>query len=134
MLQIFFLTNKSLKFVFLFVYDFMLLSANVSDDKAVIPIAPDVRTPVTASPMASNAGTRTGLKMTKSGVAMVSPMTVAVSVIAEKTRRNPPIGKRVTTAMTFERVLITLAVGWWWCRWWLCRCSAIDRRWRWFRE
>ena len=73
-----------------------------SDDSAVIPKAPEVRNPVTASPSTRAAGTRIGLKITKSGVATVRPMRVPARVRPEMTKRMPPTGKRVITARICE--------------------------------
>lgn len=73
-----------------------------SDDSPVSPNAPDARKPVTATPMAIAAGTSTGLKRRKSGVAKARPMTLAVSVTPERMRRSPPTGKTATTASTWD--------------------------------
>ena len=73
-----------------------------SEDSAVIPKAPEVRNPVIASARTRAAGTRIGLKITKSGVATVRPMRVPARVRPERTKRMPPTGKRVITARTCE--------------------------------
>lgn len=66
------------------------------------PKAPEVANPVTARAKVRAAGTKTGLKMTKSGVATARPMRVPVRMRPARQRRAPPTGKRVTTARTWE--------------------------------
>ncbi|KAI3725119.1 hypothetical protein L1987_64895 [Smallanthus sonchifolius] len=73
-----------------------------SEENAVIPKAPDVKNPVTANTMINIAGTRIGLKMKKSGVAIVSPIIVPVRMRPKRRKQRPPMGKKVRTARTFH--------------------------------
>jgi hypothetical protein len=68
----------------------------------VTPKAPDVKNPSTPSPMTRAAGTKAGLKITKSGVATASPISVPTRVRPARKRRVPPTGNKVTTAKTWE--------------------------------
>ncbi len=68
----------------------------------MIPKAPEVKNPVTAKPMTSAAGTRTGLKITNSGVETARPMSVPTNDTPARKRRKAPMGMRVTTARIFE--------------------------------
>lgn len=73
---------------------------------AAIPKPPDARNPVMMRATVTTAGTKTGLKMTRRGVATVSAMTVPASVKPERTSRDPPA---VTAVAAFT---ICLAFGW----------------------
>lgn len=66
----------------------------------MIPKAPDVKKPVIAKPMTNAAGTKTGLKITKSSVVIARPMSVASRVSPARRRRVPPTGRRVTNVRT----------------------------------
>ena len=48
------------------------------------------------------AGTRTGLKMKKRGVATARPMSEPTNVRPERSSRVPPTGRKATTARVFE--------------------------------
>lgn len=72
------------------------------DERAVIPIAPEERIPVMASPIPIAAGTRTGLKMMNTGVATARPISEPTNVRPERSRRVPPTGRRDTTARILE--------------------------------
>lgn len=57
---------------------------------AATPKPPEATKPVARRAVAMRAGTRTGLKITKSGVAMVRAITVPARVKPERMRREPP--------------------------------------------
>ncbi|KAL0450696.1 UNVERIFIED_CONTAM: hypothetical protein Slati_1626000 [Sesamum latifolium] len=69
-----------------------------SDESPVSPKAPDVKNAVTAPAISMAAGTRTGLKITKTGVATASPMRVPTSVIPARQSSVPLMGRRVIMA------------------------------------
>lgn len=68
------------------------------DESPVTPKAPEVKKPATARPTVRVAGTRTGLKRRKTGVATASPIKVPARVMPARQRRVPPTGRRVTIA------------------------------------
>jgi hypothetical protein len=57
--------------------------------------APYVKNPSTPSPMTRAAGTKTGLKITKSGVATASPISVPTRMRPARKRRVSPTGNKV---------------------------------------
>lgn len=73
---------------------------------AAMPKPPEARNPVMISVTVITAGTKTGLKRSRRGVATVSAMTVPASVKPERTRSDPPA---VTAVAAFT---ICLAFGW----------------------
>ncbi|KAL0356194.1 UNVERIFIED_CONTAM: hypothetical protein Sradi_4066300 [Sesamum radiatum] len=58
-----------------------------------MPKAPEVKKPVTARAMVRAAGTKMGLKMTRSGVATARPMMVPVRMRPARQRRTAPRGR-----------------------------------------
>jgi hypothetical protein len=108
--------------------------------KWVLKHQPEVRKPVTARPMSSAAGTRTGLKRRKTGMRRPKPITLAARARPERVRRMPPVGKSVATAMACDlegplsgMTLFTLSVtvpGVWRC----CARSAISLFFVWVSE
>jgi hypothetical protein len=68
----------------------------------VTPKAPDAKNPNTPKPITRAVGTKTGLKITKTGVVTASPMSVPTRVRPERKRRVPPTDNKVTTAKTWE--------------------------------
>ena len=65
------------------------------------PNPPDAKNPIIRRETVITAGTRTGLKMTSSGVAMVRAMTVPARMRPERTRREPPAVAAVAALTTW---------------------------------
>uniref|UniRef100_A0A161WUT9 Uncharacterized protein n=1 Tax=Daucus carota subsp. sativus TaxID=79200 RepID=A0A161WUT9_DAUCS len=74
------------------------------DESPEIPKAWEATTPVTARPMANAAGTMTGLKIMKKGVATMRPVTELMKVMLASPRRVPPSWRRVIIGRTWEIV------------------------------
>lgn len=72
------------------------------DESPVIPKAPEVKNPATARAIVSVAGTITGLKSRKTGVARASPIKVPTRVMPARQTSVPPTGRRVTIARICE--------------------------------
>ena len=68
---------------------------------AATPNPPEAKNPMMRRETVITAGTRTGLNMTSSGVAMVSAMTVPAMVKPERTNRDPPAVTAVAAFTTW---------------------------------
>lgn len=78
------------------------MANQAKEEMEVMPKTPDVRKPATARAMNRAAGSKTGLKMTKSGVTTVRLMTVAERVRPTRMRRETPKGTRAARTRTLE--------------------------------
>ncbi|GKC61657.1 hypothetical protein Tco_1089255, partial [Tanacetum coccineum] len=87
-----------------------LLTTKPNEDNPVNPNVPQVKKPITDNPIAITAGTITGLKSMKTGVANASPIMVPTRVIPARPSKITPSGNNATMVKVF-----VLDGPWWWC-------------------